>query len=183
MKKILILLVGIAVAMTAVACKDGAGEQQDAYQTENEAEETTAEETEMNIPNPWKDLADLDQANACAGTDFIIPAEYSRNVTNYRALENEMLEIIFDFDGREVRVRTKIGSFEDISGDNNPYTNVYEIKSNDVMVTCKSNSDTEVALAIWGDDTASYSVSFENFETGEAQEMISSIIISNSIMY
>ena len=183
MKKILILLFGFVFALTTIGCTAGGSEQ---TVPENEGETTaaeTTEESEMNIPNPWKNLADLDAANACAGTGFIIPAEYSSNVTAYRAMEGEMLEIIMDIDGREVRVRTKNGPFEDISGDNNPYTNVYVIRSADLEVTCKSNNDTEIALAIWGDDTASYSVSFENFENGAAQEIISSIIISNSIMY
>ena len=76
----------------------------------------------VQIPNPWTDCTNLEEAGKLAGFSFIAPDALEGYPEKYiGAIENEIAEVIFnDEDGAEICFRKGVGT-EDISGDYNDY--------------------------------------------------------------
>ena len=119
------------------------------------------------IANPFTDTKTLEEAQEIAGFDLQVPdAAAPYTVVNYRAVEGEMLEIIFrDRKGEEgYRIRKAAGE-DDISGDYNEYAKEKTIRLSDgTKVTLRGDKDDEWSVAVWtaedgeGKDVYSFAV-------------------------
>jgi len=134
------------------------------------------------IANPFTDTKTLEEAQEIAGFDMQVPdAAAPYTVVNYRAVEGEMLEIIFrDRKGEEgYRIRKAAGE-DDISGDYNEYAKEKTIRLSDgTKVTLRGNKEDEWSVAVWtaedgeGKDVYSFAVCSgeKTFTSEEVKEM------------
>lgn len=134
------------------------------------------------IANPFTDTKTLEEAQEIAGFDMQVPdAVAPYTVVNYRAVEGEMLEIIFrDRKGEEgYRIRKAAGE-DDISGDYNEYAKEKTIRLSDgTKVTLRGDKDDEWSVAVWtaedgeGKDVYSFAVCSgeKTFTSEEVKEM------------
>ena len=134
------------------------------------------------IANPFTDTKTLEEAQEIAGFDMQVPdAAVPYTIVNYRAVEGEMLEIIFrDRKGEEgYRIRKAAGE-DDISGDYNEYAKEKTIRLSDgTKVTLRGDKDDEWSVAVWtaedgeGKDVYSFAVCSgeKTFTSEEVKEM------------
>ena len=134
------------------------------------------------IANPFTDTKTLEEAQEIAGFDMQVPdAAAPYTVVNYRAVEGEMLEIIFrDRKGEEgYRIRKAAGE-DDISGDYNEYAKEKTILLSDgTKVTLRGDKEDEWSVAVWttedgeGKDVYSFAICSgeKTFTSEEVKEM------------
>ena len=134
------------------------------------------------IANPFTDTKTMEEAQEIAGFDMQVPdAEDPYTVVNYRAVEGEMLEIIFrDRNGEEgYRIRKAAGE-DDISGDYNEYAKEKTIRLSDgTKVTLRGDKEDEWSVAVWtaedgeGKDVYSFAICSgeKTFTSEEVKEM------------
>lgn len=113
----------------------------------------------VQIPNPFAEYETLEQAAQAAGFGLAAPDAINGSDSRvFRAVENDLLEVIYRRGEDETaRVRKASGS-EDISGDYNVYDQVDAVEVGGVSVTMKGESGL-VRLAIWADGGYTYAVS------------------------
>ena len=168
MKKILLMSV---LCLAIVAC----GKKEEAKQETAETTNVTQKESTQ-IPNPFVEVKNLDEASKIAGFSLEVPEtyeDYKKQVI--QAIEDDMIEVIYYDENSEhegLRIRKAKGT-DDISGDYNEYKDVETVKVGDVEVTEKG-SDGDIAVVIWNDGTYSYAI-----DAGEAK--LNSEAITNLI--
>ena len=168
MKKILLMSV---LCLAIVAC----GKKEEAKQETAETTNVTQKESTQ-IPNPFVEVKNLDEASKIAGFSLEVPEtyeDYKKQVI--QAIEDDMIEVIYYDENSEhegLRIRKAKGT-DDISGDYNEYKDVETVKVGDVEVTEKG-SDGDIAVVIWNDGTYSYAI-----DAGEAK--LNSEAIANLI--
>ena len=116
------------------------------------------------LANPFTDTDTLEEAQEIAGFDMKVPAAVSPyTAISYRAIEGEMLEIIFcDKEGEEgYRIRKAAGE-ADISGDYNEYAKEKTIRLSDgTKVILRGDKEDAWSVAVWtvdaGDEKSAYS--------------------------
>lgn len=125
------------------------------------------------IANPWTDCKTLDEAVALAKFDITLPDSIDGyGITAYRVMPEKMLEIIYQADNNEIRIRKAPteGNGEDISGDCNTYSDTFPLDS--VNATIQGNDGT-ASLATWTSGEYSYSVTADSgIEVGWMQHII-----------
>lgn len=95
---------------------------------------------------------------------------------SYVNLFDEIAEVIYISGDTSATLRKAQGN-EDISGDNNNYANMEEVRVNDISVTLKGNS-AAYSLALWQQGGFSYSLYFEpNVDKQELIDSASAIIL------
>ena len=152
MKKILLMSV---LCLAIVAC----GKKEEAKQETAETTNVTQKESTQ-IPNPFVEVKNLDEASKIAGFSLEVPEtyeDYKKQVI--QAIEDDMIEVIYYDENSEhegLRIRKAKGT-DDISGDYNEYKDVETVKVGDVEVTEKG-SDGDIAVVIWNDGTYSYAI-------------------------
>ena len=170
MKKILLMSV---LCLAIVAC----GKKEEAKQETAETTNVTQKESTQ-IPNPFVEVKNLDEASKIAGFSLEVPEtyeDYKKQVI--QAIEDDMIEVIYYDENSEhegLRIRKAKGT-DDISGDYNEYKDVETVKVGDVEVTEKG-SDGDIAVVIWNDGTYSYAI-----DAGEAKlnsEAIANLIVN-----
>ena len=168
MKKILLMSV---LCLAIIAC----GKKEEAQQEATQATETTQGQS-TEVPNPFIEAKNLEEASKIAGFTLSVPANYEDyKKQTIQAIENDMIEVIYleEESGYEgLRIRKAKGT-DDISGDYNEYKDVETVKVGDVEVTEKG-SDGDIAVVIWNDGTYSYAI-----DAGEAK--LNSEAIANLI--
>ena len=81
--------------------------------------ETTGETAPvLQMGNPWKDYASLEEAEAACGLDFPLEdvVADSYHAESYRVLNGELLEVTYRDATLEVTVRMQAGEGQDLSG-------------------------------------------------------------------
>ena len=168
MKKILLISV---LCLAIIAC----GKKKEAQQEATQATETTQGQS-TEVPNPFIEAKNLEEASKIAAFTLSVPANYEDyKKQTIQAIENDMIEVIYleEESGYEgLRIRKAKGT-DDISGDYNEYKDVETVKVGDVEVTEKG-SDGDIAVVIWNDGTYSYAI-----DAGEAK--LNSEAIANLI--
>ena len=167
MKKILLMSV---LCLAIIACGKKEETKQETAETTNVIQKESTQ-----IPNPFVEVKNLDEASKIAGFTLEVPEtyeDYKKQVI--QAIENDMIEVIYfnDTDNEGLRIRKAKGT-DDISGDYNEYKDVETVKVGDVEVTEKG-SDGDIAVVIWNDGTYSYAI-----DAGEAK--LNSEAIANLI--
>ena len=170
MKKILLISV---LCLAIIAC----GKKEEAQQEAIQATETTQGQS-TEVPNPFIEAKNLEEASKIAGFTLSVPANYEDyKKQTIQAIENDMIEVIYYDENSEhegLRIRKAKGT-DDISGDYNEYKDVETVKVGDVEVTEKG-SDGDIAVVIWNDGTYSYAI-----DAGEAKlnsEAIANLIVN-----
>ena len=115
----------------------------------------------IGMPNPFTDFDTLAEAEKQTGFYITLPdAIGSSDNKIYRAMNNEMLEVIYvNGEDETGRVRKARGS-EDISGDYNEYAETETVSVGGLDVLLKGDAGL-VKLAVWTNDGYTYSVSAE----------------------
>ena len=152
MKKILLMSV---LCLAIVAC----GKKEEAKQETAETTNVTQKESTQ-IPNPFVEVKNLDEASKIAGFSLEVPEtyeDYKKQVI--QAIENDMIEVIYleEESGYEgLRIRKAKGT-DDISGDYNEYKDVETVKVGDFEIIEKG-SEGNISVATWNDGTYSYAI-------------------------
>ena len=187
MKKIITTIVTAGMLLTMASCAASVDETKETEMPDRETIETVIDEPEennMQIPNPWSDFDTLEEAVASSGVDFRVPDEYKSNVTAYRAIPGDIIEVLLVIDGKDVTVRACNSTEADISGDYNDYQVVMQNRCRDLEVTYKSNDQDLANLITWADETCSYCiVSTAGIPSDTAVEIVSSFILENTGAY
>ena len=152
MKKILLMSV---LCLAIVAC----GKKEEAKQETAETTNVTQKESTQ-IPNPFVEVKNLDEASKIAGFSLEVPEtyeDYKKQVI--QAIEDDMIEVI-DYDENSehegLRIRKAKGT-DDISGDYNEYKDVETVKVGDFEIIEKG-SEGNISVATWNNGTYSYAI-------------------------
>ena len=115
----------------------------------------------IGMPNPFTDFDTLAEAEKQTGFYITLPdAIGSSDDKIYRAMNDEMLEVIYvNGEDETGRIRKARGS-EDISGDYNEYAETETVSAGGIDVLLKGDAGL-VKLAVWTNDDYAYSVSVE----------------------
>ena len=152
MKKILLMSV---LCLAIVAC----GKKEEAKQETAETTNVTQKESTQ-IPNPFVEVKNLDEASKIAGFTLEVPEtyeDYKQQVI--QAIEDDMIEVIYYDENSEhegLRIRKAKGT-DDISGDYNEYKDVETVKVGDFEIIEKG-SEGNISVATWNDGTYSYAI-------------------------
>ena len=152
MKKILLMSV---LCLAIVAC----GKKEEAKQETAETTNVTQKESTQ-IPNPFVEVKNLDEASKIAGFSLEVPEtyeDYKKQVI--QAIEDDMIEVIYYDENSEhegLRIRKSKGT-DDISGDYNEYKDVETVKVGDFEIIEKG-SEGNISVATWNDGTYSYAI-------------------------
>ena len=152
MKKILLMSV---LCLAIVAC----GKKEEAKQETAETTNVTQKESTQ-IPNPFVEVKNLDEASKIAGFSLEVPEtyeDYKKQVI--QAIEDDMIEVIYYDENSEhegLRIRKAKGT-DDISGDYNEYKDVETVKVGDFEIIEKG-SEGNISVATWNDGTYSYAI-------------------------
>lgn len=112
----------------------------------------------MQIPNPFAAYETLADAARAAGFEAAVPAALNGSDHRvFRAVENDLLEVIYCKGGDETARIRKAAGTGDISGDYSAYTQVDTAMVNGIPVTLKGDSG-KLYLAVWTSDGYAYSV-------------------------
>ena len=152
MKKILLMSV---LCLAIVAC----GKKEEAKQVTADTTNVTQKESTQ-IPNPFVEVKNLDEASKIAGFSLEVPEtyeDYKKQVI--QAIEDDMIEVIYYDENSEhegLRIRKAKGT-DDISGDYNEYKDVETVKVGDFEIIEKG-SEGNISVATWNDGTYSYAI-------------------------
>lgn len=158
MKKILLMSV---LCLAIIACGKKEETKQETAETTNVIQKESTQ-----IPNPFVEVKNLDEASKIAGFTLEVPEtyeDYKQQVI--QAIENDMIEVIYleEESGYEgLRIRKAKGT-DDISGDYNEYRNVETVKVVDYDVTEKGDEG-NIFIATWTDGTYSYAIDTDRAE-------------------
>ena len=158
MKKILLMSV---LCLAIVAC----GKKEEAKQETAETTNVTQKESTQ-IPNPFVEVKNLDEASKIAGFSLEVPEtyeDYKKQVI--QAIEDDMIEVIYYDENSEhegLRIRKAKGT-DDISGDYNEYKDVETVKVGDFEIIEKG-SEGNISVATWNDGTYSYAIDTDRAE-------------------
>ena len=169
MKKILLISV---LCLAIIAC----GKKEEAQQEATQATETTQGQS-TEVPNPFIEAKNLEEASKIAGFTLSVPANYEDyKKQTIQAIENDMIEVIYfnDTDNEGLRIRKAKGT-DDISGDYNEYKNVETVKVGDYDVTEKSDGK-NIFVTTWTDGTYSYAIDIDRAEL--SKEDIENLILN-----
>lgn len=149
MKKMMIFALSAIMVLSMAAC--GAPTRN----VENNKQSTSEN---IQIPNPWKEVSSMDEAQNEIGFDIVVPESidgYTEKVilTN---TDTGIVEVIFRNEDNELCFRKGTGD-SDISGDYNTYAEEDTIDLNGLTILMKG-SDGKVNLATWSDGGFSYSI-------------------------
>ena len=152
MKKILLMSL---LCLAIVAC----GKKEEAKQETAETTNVTQKESTQ-IPNPFVEVKNLDEASKIAGFSLEVPEtyeDYKKQVI--QAIEDDMIEVIYYDENSEhegLRIRKAKGT-DDISGDYNEYKDVETVKVGDFEIIEKG-SEGNISVATWNNGTYSYAI-------------------------
>ena len=111
MKKVtLVILICLLMSAVLAGCRARMVEQEQLSQV-------------VAIGNPWSDWESIEEAEKAVGFSFELPAVIDDKCTAvaFRTMNNELMEIIYRDEDREICVRKQKGEDLDISGDYNQY--------------------------------------------------------------
>lgn len=115
----------------------------------------------IGMPNPFTDFDTLAEAEEQTGFYITLPDTIGNSDNKiYRAMNDEMLEVIYvNGEDETGRIRKARGS-EGISGDYNEYAETETVSVGGIDVLLKGDAGL-VKLAVWTNDGYAYSVSSE----------------------
>ena len=131
----------------------------------------TSEETApmLQLANPWKDYASLEEAEAACGLDFPLEdvVADSYKAESYRVMNDELLEVTYRDDTFEVTVRMQAGEGQDISGVYAEYKEIHTYEEESYTIILKYIQDGGI-LQLISKDGYSYSFYAPNHYWGDS---------------
>lgn len=127
------------------------------------------------VVNPYKVYGSIDELKKALPFDLNVPAKMPSQykIEEIDSIGGKTAHIRYS-DGNETIIYRATPGSEDISGDSNIYTTIQTKTVSSMEVTFKGNGDM-VYLAIWSDDTCSYSLSISQ---GMSEALVLEIIQS-----
>lgn len=131
-RNIIIVLLILSVAALAACSSTSSG-----HKAEQKEEEV------VNMPNPWKETTDIEEAKKGSGIDLEASEEGTLldgfAVKTYRYMD-DLLEVIYENgeDEMVVRLSTKL-SGTDLNGDYTEYSKEWDVSLNGLTVHCKGD--------------------------------------------
>ena len=171
---VIAILVGSMLALAAC----GSISQEDKNETAAEA----VTESTVEMPNPWHETADLEEAKKGSGVDYEPPVENSLpegfSLSTYRYTD-EIFEAVYNKSDEElvIRVSTTRGGLE-LSGDYNKYSKEWEENFKGLVVKC--HGDGTLSNCSYADrEDIHYAVSYNLGEEGKglSEEQIKSLFM------
>ena len=134
MKAVTISIVILALSMAVLAaCGSPAAGSNDPVK----------EEEVVNMPNPWTETTDLEEAKKGSGIDLNVPEEGTLldgfTIRTYRYMD-DLLEVVYENGENEmtIRVSTQLSGI-DLSGDYNEYSKDWDVDLGGLTVHCKGD--------------------------------------------
>lgn len=130
----------------------------------------------VQLPNPFAEYETLAEAARAAGVQLTAPDSVNGSDRRiFRAIENDLLEVIYCKGEEEIaHIRKAVGA-GDISGDYNVYPQVDTVTVNGAEVTRKGDAG-KVSLATWTAGEYTYSISVESgISAREMTRLISAV--------
>lgn len=166
MKKIFVFALCAVLALSLAACGGGGSEPASAAPGENAVQR----------PNPFVECESLEKAAEMAGFGITAPESVPGGGGKpvIRVMEGEMLELVYQNEGQEVRIRKAPGS-GDISGDYGQYDETATVSVDEVQVQQKGSGG-KVSVAVWTAGEYAYSITTSSAMTGEeAAELVRAV--------
>lgn len=175
-KRVITIVACVTMSLSMAACgNNNSGKTK--VKTYDSSETVVNSGENAQIPNPWTECLDIEEAEKNAGFSFDIP----ETIEGYKIgwiqnLDQSMIEVIYEaVDASDDTIYIRKGSgADDISGDYNSYSESKQIIIDSYDVTMKGDNGT-VSLATWTDGEFSYAVSTpkmsEEFVTAIIQQM------------
>ena len=132
--------------------------------------ETTEETAPMlQMGNPWKDYASLEEAEAACGLDFpledVVADSYKAETC--RVMNGQLLEVTYRDDSFEVTVRMQAGEGQDLSGVYEEFENITTFETEAHTIINKKIKDGGI-LQLISKDGCSYSFYAPNHYWGDS---------------
>ena len=174
MKKAFAAALCAAMALSVTACSTDEPEDVPAEPSTSQsisAEDHTAAEPE----GPYVEYQTLEDAEHAVGFSWTIPETIADSTDReFRVVDGSVLDILYEQgETRTACIRKALGT-ENLSGDPTDFEQMEEVSVGDIMVSMKGANDL-YSLAVWNDDTYTYSVSLD---TGVSQEELSQLVQS-----
>lgn len=130
----------------------------------------------VQLPNPFAEYETLAEAARAAGVQLTAPDSVNGSDRRiFRAIENDLLEVIYCKGEEEIAHIRKAAGAGDVSGDYNVYPQVDTVTVNGAEVTRKGDAG-KVSLAIWTAGEYTYSISVEGgISAREMTRLISAV--------
>lgn len=134
----------------------------------------TAENTSLQLPNPFVEYTSMEEAVAAAGFDMAVPETlFDMPIALIRVMEDKLIEVVYDGGGQKITLRKAPGE-SDISGDYTLYSWL-EVANVDGKAVTFKGADGAITVALWAVDGYSYAV---RAEVALDRELMESVIDS-----
>lgn len=172
MKKIMIILLSMAIVLSFTACAKNTKAQESTTQDNGKA----VVSENIGMPNPFIDCKTLEDAKELAGFTISLPENLPEgySIKQIQAIENKMIQVFYENGDKELLIRKAVGK-EDISGDYNNYPENQNITVNSLTVDAKG-SNGKINVAAWTEGDYSYSISFQPEDAGVDADVIKSMV-------
>ena len=177
MKKAISLALCAALALSMTACSGDETEEADpdpaASQSISAEQETTSVTPEQD--GTYADYQTLEEAQTAVGFTWAVPESIGDSTDReFRVADGSVLDILYLKDETRTACLRKALGTEDLSGDSTEYELMEEVSVGDCTVSMRGANGL-YSLAVWNDDTYTYSVSLE---TGISQDELSQLVQS-----
>ena len=169
LNQLMVLLLCLIVGVTATACQSGTQEKQPDKKSENQEKQ----KENAQIPNPFKDYADMAAVKEAMGFDIVLPEKiegYEQTLIQTDE-EETLVQVFYKKDDQQILIR-KAAKKGDISGDYNQYTKEETVTVGENTITLKGDAD-NYKLALWTAGEYSFSVSVTE---GMSQEALTELV-------
>ena len=174
MKKALAAALCAVMAFSLTAC--AGDEPEDASVPDSTSQSISAEDSITPEPQgSYVEYQTLEDAEHAVGFSWTIPETIGDSTDReFRVVDDTVLDILYEQgETRTACIRKAMGD-RDLSGDNTAYEQMEEVSVGDSTVSMKGANDL-FSLAIWFDDTYTYSISLDS---GLPQEELSQLVQS-----
>lgn len=176
-KKLIFTLACTTMVVSFAACGNTMKKDNAEISSETSFSERDTENENVQIPNPWVDCENLEEAEKITGFSFKIPEEIEGYSDIFiQVMNDELIQVTYQDDESEETVVLRKGrSSDDVSGDYNKYEESKQTMVNEYQVTEKGN-DGKVMLATWTNGDDSYSVNTSGMSAEAIEEIIQQVI-------
>ena len=131
------------------------------------------------IGNPWSEWSSIEEAETAVGFSFGLPEVIadSYKATEFRTMNNEMIEIVYLDEDLQVCVRKQKGEGQDISGDYNNYEQCEETNQNGAVVSVYYNSGNNAVKQTVSDRGYSWALVAPNGYWGDSAQDFRNLIL------
>ena len=140
--------------------------------------EPTASSETVEIPTPFIEVSNLEEAIKESGFNFTVPESIDGTTPSlFLVYNNElnMIEVRYENDEKVTYIRKNKGIEENLSGNYNSFSKTYTTALNDIEISLRANDDL-VYVGEWNKDGYSYSLDISEGLSEEAfLEIVSSI--------